>query len=237
MHDSQLQMEAPLLLRWRWQGCRWRCYACLRCRQSPRRASELPLRSAMRPQRWVCWSASLRYALIFTCHPASGARSRAVHHPLTQVPLRYGVSARGSRSVVCDRADVSHLRPAPPTAPGAPPAPPPQRVWYPLYTDGCVTHMHASSLLVMLMLSCLRRLADRARFVQAVLLLNRDLERLLNAFGLPAVGPRHTAANLARLFAPAMRPMLPPAAQPDKDKRAQQDKGGRPAAQPQRGAP
>ena len=73
------------------------------------------------------------------------------------------------------------------------------------------------------------RLADRARFVQAVLLLNRDLERLLNAFGLPAVGPRHTAANLARLFAPALRPLSPP----DKEKRAPQ--GGR--ADAQRGSP
>ncbi len=39
-------------------------------------------------------------------------------------------------------------------------------------------------------------------------LLNADLEQLLNAFGLPAVGPRHTLANLARLCAPALRPRL-----------------------------
>jgi len=45
--------------------------------------------------------------------------------------------------------------------------------------------------------------------VQAVLLLNKDLERLLSAFGLPSVGPRHTAANLARLCAPALRPLRP----------------------------
>ena len=80
----------------------------------------------------------------------------------------------------------------------------------------------------------LRRLGDRARFVQAVLLLNRDLERLLNAFGLPAVGPRHTAAHLARLMSPALRP-LPPPAPPDQERRAL--KTGRDAAQPQRGTP
>jgi hypothetical protein len=61
--------------------------------------------------------------------------------------------------------------------------------------------------------------------VQAVLLLNKNLERLLNAFGLPAVGPRHTAANLARLFAPALRPLPPPAL--DKSKHTPQ--GGRTA--------
>jgi hypothetical protein len=49
---------------------------------------------------------------------------------------------------------------------------------------------------------------DRPRFVHAVLLLNKDLEQLLNAFGLPAVGPGHTLANLARLCAPALRPRL-----------------------------
>ena len=67
--------------------------------------------------------------------------------------------------------------------------------------------------------------------MQAVLLLNKNLERLLNAFGLPAVGPRHTAANLARLFAPALRPMPPPG--PDKGRPTPQ--GGRIAAEPQRG--
>lgn len=55
----------------------------------------------------------------------------------TQVPLRYGVAARGSRSAVWDRGDVALLRGAPPLAQGAQGAPP-QRVWYPLYTDGCV---------------------------------------------------------------------------------------------------
>jgi hypothetical protein len=53
-----------------------------------------------------------------------------------------------------------------------------------------------------------RSVADRPRFLQAVLLLNRNLEQLLNAFGLPAVGPRHTLANLGRLCAPALRPRL-----------------------------
>ena len=55
---------------------------------------------------------------------------------MTQVPLRYGVAARGSRSAVWDRGDVALLRGAPPPAQGAQGAQP-QRVWYPLYTDGC----------------------------------------------------------------------------------------------------
>ena len=152
---------------------------------------------------------------------------------LPQVPLRYGVATRGSRSAVWDRGDVALLQ----SAQGAPP----QLAWYPLYTDGCAARSRDRPRLLLIgdadafahaLLSSLPRLADRARFVQAVLLLNKNLERLLNAFGLPAVGPRHTAANLARLLAPALRPMPAPASAPDKGKHAAQ--GG--AAQPQRGA-
>ena len=56
---------------------------------------------------------------------------------MTQVPLRYGVAARGSRSAVWDRGDAALLRGAPPPVQGAQGAQP-QPVWYPLYTDGCV---------------------------------------------------------------------------------------------------
>jgi hypothetical protein len=65
-------------------------------------------------------------------------------------------------------------------------------------------------------------------------MLNKDRERLLNSFGLPAVGPRHSASNLARLFGPALRPLqLLQAAADKQDKPVPQ--GAR--AQPQRGAP
>ncbi len=43
--------------------------------------------------------------------------------------------------------------------------------------------------------------AEGTRFAYAVYLLNKDLEQLLNAHGLLAVGPRHTLQNLKRLFA------------------------------------
>ena len=43
--------------------------------------------------------------------------------------------------------------------------------------------------------------AEGTRFAYAVFLLNKDLEQLLNAHGLLAVGPRHTLQNLKRLFA------------------------------------
>ena len=43
--------------------------------------------------------------------------------------------------------------------------------------------------------------AESTRFAYAVFLLNKDLEQLLNAHGLLAVGPRHTLQNLERLFA------------------------------------
>ena len=42
--------------------------------------------------------------------------------------------------------------------------------------------------------------AEGTRFAYAVFLLNKDLEQLLNAHGMLAVGPRHTLPNLKRLF-------------------------------------
>ena len=51
--------------------------------------------------------------------------------------------------------------------------------------------------------SAVRRAArpPSTRFAYAVFLLNKDLEQLLNAHGLLAVGPRHTLQNSKRLFA------------------------------------
>jgi hypothetical protein len=43
--------------------------------------------------------------------------------------------------------------------------------------------------------------AESTRFAYAVFLLNKDLEQMLNAHGMLAVGPRHTLQNLKRLFA------------------------------------
>ena len=42
--------------------------------------------------------------------------------------------------------------------------------------------------------------AESTKFTYAVFLLNKDLEQLLNAHGLLAVGPRQTLPNLRRLF-------------------------------------
>ena len=41
---------------------------------------------------------------------------------------------------------------------------------------------------------------DRTKFTYGVFLLNKNLEQLLNAHGLSAVGPRHTLQNLERIF-------------------------------------
>jgi hypothetical protein len=146
------------------------------------------------------------------------------------VPLRYGVLPRGSRSLICDRADGAATAAALAAQTqaqrrggsgggngGAVPQPPPARVWHPLYTEGCVVSLRfPSSSPLLLSDSSFVPIhpaprgasVERPRFVHAVLLLNKDLEQLLNAFGLPAVGPRHTLANLARLCAPALRPRL-----------------------------
>ena len=43
--------------------------------------------------------------------------------------------------------------------------------------------------------------AESTRFAYAVFLLNKDLEQMLNAHGMLAVGPTHTLQNLKRLFA------------------------------------
>jgi hypothetical protein len=43
--------------------------------------------------------------------------------------------------------------------------------------------------------------AESTRFAYAVFLLNKDLEQMLNAHGMLAVGPRHTLQNLKRIFA------------------------------------
>jgi hypothetical protein len=41
---------------------------------------------------------------------------------------------------------------------------------------------------------------DRTKYTYGVFLLNKNLEQLLNAHGLSAVGPRHTLQNLERIF-------------------------------------
>jgi hypothetical protein len=42
--------------------------------------------------------------------------------------------------------------------------------------------------------------SDRTKYTYGVFLLNKNLEQLLNAHGLSAVGPRHTLQNLKRIF-------------------------------------
>ncbi|KAK3284305.1 hypothetical protein CYMTET_8038 [Cymbomonas tetramitiformis] len=41
---------------------------------------------------------------------------------------------------------------------------------------------------------------ERTRFAYGVFLLNKDIEQLLNAHGINAVGPRHTLQNLQKLM-------------------------------------
>ena len=53
---------------------------------------------------------------------------------------------------------------------------------------------------------------EAPRFAHAVFLLNKNLEQLLNAHGLLAVGPRHTLANLRRLFNARAKAFPPSAA-------------------------
>ena len=53
---------------------------------------------------------------------------------------------------------------------------------------------------------------EAPRFAHAVFLLNKNLEQLLNAHGLLAVGPRHTLANLRRLFNARTKAFAPSAA-------------------------
>ena len=118
------------------------------------------------------------------------------------VPLRYPVAPGASRSYICDLQQTwasSHSRgdrgggggdgrgPSSPNAGDANSSAYTERavMWrryeFPLFADG------ASS-------------TESTKFTYAVFLLNKDLEQLLNAHGLLAVGPRQTLPNLRRLL-------------------------------------
>ena len=145
-----------------------------------------------------CAAAALGYATQATLQLAS----------VLDVPLRYPVAPGASRSYICDLQQAFGAERVPaasasadggaslasssdpgirttpdasPSGASASPAPLWRRVEFPLFAEP-----HA---------------AESTRFAYAVFLLNKDLEQLLNAHGLLAVGPRHTLQNLERLFA------------------------------------
>lgn len=121
------------------------------------------------------------------------------------VPLRYPVAPGASRSYICDlqqtwaasshsRGDRSGGNGGDGRGPGSPGAVGDggssyaeravmwRRYEFPLFADGASGS------------------AESTKFTYAVFLLNKDLEQLLNAHGLLAVGPRQTLPNLRRLF-------------------------------------
>ena len=150
-----------------------------------------------------CAAAALGYVTQATLQLAS----------VLDVPLRYPVAPGASRSYICDLQQVfqagesesavgtaasgnetsstSRVRDRSIASPEKKntntvkdPSPSPslwRRVEFPLFAEP-----HA---------------AESTRFAYAVFLLNKDLEQMLNAHGMLAVGPRHTLQNLKRLFA------------------------------------
>ena len=142
-----------------------------------------------------CAAAALGYVTQATLQLAS----------VLDVPLRYPVAPGASRSYICDlqqvfaagegasgagdagdaessssrRSDRSIASPEKKSASKTPSLW--RRVEFPLFAEP-----HA---------------AEGTRFAYAVFLLNKDLEQILNAHGMLAVGPRHTLQNLKRLFA------------------------------------
>lgn len=152
-----------------------------------------------------CAAAALGYVTQATLQLAS----------VLDVPLRYPVAPGASRSYICDLQQVFQAGESESGASGnasgnaesstsrvrdrsiaspekknkntntvKDPSPSPslwRRVEFPLFAEP-----HA---------------AESTRFAYAVFLLNKDLEQMLNAHGMLAVGPRHTLQNLKRLFA------------------------------------
>jgi hypothetical protein len=152
-----------------------------------------------------CAAAALGYVTQATLQLAS----------VLDVPLRYPVAPGASRSYICDLQQVFQAGESESGASGnasgnaesstsrvrdrsiaspekknkntntvKDPSPSPslwRRVEFPLFAEP-----HA---------------AESTRFAYAVFLLNKDLEQMLNAHGMLAVGPRHTLQNLKRIFA------------------------------------
>lgn len=160
-----------------------------------------------------CAAAALGYVTQATLQLAS----------VLDVPLRYPVAPGASRSYICDLQQVftagesesgasgnvggnaesstSRVRDRPIASPEKKnkntntvkdPSPSPslwRRVEFPLFAEP-----HA---------------AESTRFAYAVFLLNKDLEQMLNAHGMLAVGPRHTLQNLKRIFAARKKIVVP----------------------------
>jgi hypothetical protein len=160
-----------------------------------------------------CAAAALGYVTQATLQLAS----------VLDVPLRYPVAPGASRSYICDLQQVFQAGESESGASGnvggnaesstsrvrdrsiaspekknkntntvKDPSPSPslwRRVEFPLFAEP-----HA---------------AESTRFAYAVFLLNKDLEQMLNAHGMLAVGPRHTLQNLKRLFAARKKIVVP----------------------------
>lgn len=97
------------------------------------------------------------------------------------VPLRYPLRLRASRSYIQDPAppfDFTAADLGPVVSPSAPQSGQKSPVEFPLFSEG----------------------QELTRSAYAVFLLNKDLEQLLNGLGVEAVGPRHTLPNLSRLL-------------------------------------
>ncbi|OUS45116.1 UV radiation resistance associated protein [Ostreococcus tauri] len=101
---------------------------------------------------------------------------------ILDVRLRYPVCPSLSRSYICDfhqvKSKTNHRTPSGSSADAAN-RETLAKIEFPLFMDSP---------------------SDRTRYTYGVFLLNKNLEQLLNAHGLSAVGPRHTLQNLLRLF-------------------------------------
>jgi hypothetical protein len=95
---------------------------------------------------------------------------------ILDVRLRYPVCPSLSRSYICD---FHQVKPKAGSADAAAMKKTLTRIEFPLFMDSP---------------------SDRTKYTYGVFLLNKNLEQLLNAHGLSAVGPRHTLQNLKRIF-------------------------------------
>ena len=95
---------------------------------------------------------------------------------ILDVRLRYPVCPSLSRSYICD---FHQVKPKAGSADAAAMKKTLARIEFPLFMDSP---------------------SDRTKYTYGVFLLNKNLEQLLNAHGLSAVGPRHTLQNLKRIF-------------------------------------
>ncbi|KAK9803272.1 hypothetical protein WJX72_004606 [[Myrmecia] bisecta] len=125
------------------------------------------------------------------------------------VPLRYPIHAANSRSTILDHAPPAGY-PRSLRLLGSTSAAPPVRAMYLLqkmergYSQG-------NAGLPPIEFPLYYEGSERTRFAYGIFLLSKDIEQLLNAHGLSAVGPSHVLQNLYKLLAAAAS-ALPPSA-------------------------